>query len=277
MATNRLISTLAALFALAAATPSHAFAYGWPIKPFDQQHPVRGFFGDPRIAGEVEQFHFGVDVSAPNGTAVYATISGRVWRIHNDAVGISAGNGVEFEYWHIVPVVRPGQHATAYRTLLGYVEKPWAHVHFSESRFGRYINPLRAGALRPFADSTKPSVDRILIRTNGDVYTDVSDKTPVAVPAPWEGLPVMPALVRWRIDSGAWKTAVDFRYTIPAADAFFSVFARETTQNRTHVGGLYRLRLARRLHLGVGSRIVVQVIDEFGNASVGAVPVTRTR
>src|SRR5258707_15863415 len=24
-------------------------AYGWPVKPFDLQHPVRGFLNDPRI------------------------------------------------------------------------------------------------------------------------------------------------------------------------------------------------------------------------------------
>ena len=25
-----------------------ANGYGWPVKPFDRQHPVRGFFGDIR-------------------------------------------------------------------------------------------------------------------------------------------------------------------------------------------------------------------------------------
>jgi hypothetical protein len=277
MATNKQFSTLAAIFALALFLPSQAHAYGWPVKPFDRQHPVRGFFGDPRVQGSTEQFHFGVDVSAPNGTPVYATISGRIGFIHADAVEVSAGGGVAFEYWHIVPMIRPGQHATAYRTLLGFVEKPWAHVHFSESRGGRYVNPLRAGAMRPFVDSTAPQVDRIIVRGNGDVLADVSDQTPLAVPAPWADLPVMPALVRWRIDDGAWRTAIDFRLTIPSAGAFFSLYARETTQNRTHVPGLYRVRLAHGLHLRAGSRIVVQVVDESGNASVGALPVTQTR
>src|SRR5918992_5831090 len=52
----------------AAPTPA---GYGWPVKPFDRQHPVRGYFGDPRIGGAhgtSKQFHFGIDVSAPNGT-----------------------------------------------------------------------------------------------------------------------------------------------------------------------------------------------------------------
>ena len=35
--------------AAAAASTSPGPAYGWPVKPFHRQHPVRGFFGDPRI------------------------------------------------------------------------------------------------------------------------------------------------------------------------------------------------------------------------------------
>ena len=49
----------AAAFVVAAAllvAPTHgaqaaandATGYGWPVKPFDQPHPVRGNFGDPR-------------------------------------------------------------------------------------------------------------------------------------------------------------------------------------------------------------------------------------
>jgi hypothetical protein len=277
MATETRLATLAALFALALGSPSQAFAYGWPVKPFDQQHPVRGFFGDPRIEGPVQQFHFGVDVSAPNGTRVYATNSGSISFIHSDALRVSGSGGVAFEYWHIVPIVRPGQRATAYRTLLGFVEKPWAHVHFSESHGGVYVNPLRAGAMGPFSDSTTPHVDRIVVRANGDVLADVSDETPLAVPAPWAGLPVMPAVVRWRIGKSSWRTAVDFRQTIPGASAFFSVYAPESTQNRTHVPGLYRVRLAHGLQLRSNARISVQVVDEAGNASVASTPLRRTR
>jgi hypothetical protein len=143
-------------------------------------------------------------------------------------------------------------------------------VHLSEVRDGRYVNPLRPGALRPFVDSTKPHVDGVLVRPNGDLLADVSDETPLAVPAPWENLPVMPAVVRWRVDSRAWRTAIDVRQTIPPPRAFFSIFARETTQNRPHVRGVYRVRLANGLQLSRASRIVVQVVDESGNASVGA-------
>jgi murein DD-endopeptidase MepM/ murein hydrolase activator NlpD len=78
-----------------ARTPSRflsATGYGWPVKPFRTQHPVRGFFGDPRIGGHngaERQFHFGVDISAPNGTPVYATITGTVSRIGRQGEALS--------------------------------------------------------------------------------------------------------------------------------------------------------------------------------------------
>src|SRR5262245_35560893 len=68
---------------VALAVPAEAGAYGWPVKPFDRQHPVRGVFGDPRIGETSHSFHFGVDVSAPDGTPVYATATGTVVRDHD--------------------------------------------------------------------------------------------------------------------------------------------------------------------------------------------------
>src|SRR5512133_1767736 len=39
-------------------------AYGWPVKPFDRQHPVRANLDDPRIGHEGgTSFHFGIDIS----------------------------------------------------------------------------------------------------------------------------------------------------------------------------------------------------------------------
>src|SRR3954453_22682763 len=90
------------LFAVDA--PARA-SYGWPDKPFHVQHAIRGSFGDPRIAGNDEAggtFHFGVDISAPNGTPVYATLDGiaTIMTTHRDTVTVSAGGGVVHEYWH---------------------------------------------------------------------------------------------------------------------------------------------------------------------------------
>lgn len=61
------------------------------MKPFDQMHPIRGNFGDPRTvfagpptratlyngAGSVA-FHAGVDIVGADGTAVYPVRSGVV-------------------------------------------------------------------------------------------------------------------------------------------------------------------------------------------------------
>ena len=85
-----LVAAAAALGVGALAHPSPAAAartasatsprYGWPVKPFFRQHPIRGAFGDPRILGSSHSFHFGVDVSCPNGTPVYAPVTGSVVR-----------------------------------------------------------------------------------------------------------------------------------------------------------------------------------------------------
>ena len=246
-----------------------AGGYGWPVKPFNRQHPVRGFFGDPRIGGahgSSKQFHFGVDVSAPNGTPVFATISGTVSFIHPDALSVAAGGGLSFEYWHIVPTVRAGQRVTAYETVIGHVEKPWAHVHFSERRNGIYVNPLRSGAMRPFADNADPRVRAINLR-DGELTADVEDATPISVPAPWSSLPVMPVVVRWRVASENWRTVVDFRTTIPSASAFHAIYSRATRQNHANLPGLYRIRLASGSAAARvrGRDVDVEVLDAGGN------------
>jgi hypothetical protein len=244
--------------------------YGWPIKPFFRQHPVRGFFGDPRIGeGGHRQFHFGVDVSARNGRAVYATLSGSVSFVRDDAIRVTAG-AVAFEYWHILPSVRPGAYVTAYRTVVGHVEKPWAHVHFSETRNGIWVNPLRPGAMGPFADTTRPAVTQARLLERGDLLADVRDETPLAVRPPWADLPVT-ALVRWRLvgrTAGRWTTVADFRWTIPTAGSFGSVYTDATRQNHARLPGLYRLRLGRGLHLAGGLRVQILVADVSGNRSI---------
>ena len=145
--------------------PAPPSRYGWPVKPFREQHPVRGFFGDPRISNhqQTRQFHFGVDVSAPNGTPVYATLTGRIWisARHPHTVEILGLDGTEFSYWHVIPAVRSGERAVAYRTVIGRIEEPYGHVHFSEARHGRYLNPLRPRAMGPFVDGTTPWVARV--------------------------------------------------------------------------------------------------------------------
>jgi hypothetical protein len=279
-------------------------AYGWPVKPFDRQHPVRGFFGDPRIGLNADgslsrQFHFGVDVSAPDNTPVYATLSGRISidSLHRDVVLIDAPGGLEFSYWHIIPSVHTGDEAVAYKTIVGRVEFPWGHVHFSEMQNGRYLNPLRPGAMGPYADTTRPTVSAVELersadaahispaRASGmiDIVAEVSDETPLPVAAPWANLPVMPALVRWRVvgPGGAvtgWQTSVDFRETIPPASAFASVYAKWTRQNHPNHPGRYRIYLAHAWNsaqVPAGHyRIEVAASNSRSNTTIADFPVT---
>ena len=228
------------------------YSYRWPVKPFDRQHPVRGFFGDPRIAnhGESRQFHFGIDISAPNGTPVYATLSGtaHVHALHSTTIAIVGANDVEFSYWHVVPTIRVGPARIAYQTVIGHIEEPYGHVHFSEKRNSRYLNPLRPGAMGPFVDDTRPEV-RSVIAKDGLLVAETYDETPLAIPRPWHDLPVMPALVRWRLLDAegrvarGWNTAADFRLTIPPASEFDYRWAPGTMQNHVRAPGRYRLVL----------------------------------
>ena len=295
MATSFRFFVVAAALAAAAAAPGTAGAYGWPLKPFNAQHPVRGFFGDPRIGdyrhADVGSLHFGVDVSAPDGTAVYATTSGRVVieAVRPEVVSIRAADGrTVFAYWHVVPAVANGTYAVAYRTVVGHIARGWGHVHFAEFRDHRYLNPLRPGAMQPYGDETNPRVHGIAFERDGrpvgrhvhgrvDIVVEPLDETPVAVPAPWNAKPVMPAFVEWRIArrgvSMPWRVAFDARTVLPTTP-FRAVYARWTRQNRRDSRGRYRLLLAHGFDtssLQPGSyRVEVRLADTRGNRGFGA-------
>ena len=148
--------------------PGHALCgapgYGWPVKPFHGPHAVRGSFGDPRVGlaptrvGLTYSFHTGVDVVANDGTPVYARspVAVDVDPVNPDVVWISDGRGTTFSYWHVVPAVHSGERAIAYETIVGHVQRPWGHVHFSDIRDGGVRNPLRPGAMGPYIDRTAP-------------------------------------------------------------------------------------------------------------------------
>jgi hypothetical protein len=263
-------------------------SYGWPVKPFDRQHPIRGFFGDPRISdvrGDITgQLHFGIDVSAADGTAVYATLSGwaSVDPYHPDVVDIVSGS-TTFSYWHVVPAIH-AQAVAAERTVIGHVEAPWAHVHFSELQGGVYVNPLRPGALSPYADHTRPAIHALCFERHGtpaghtvsgrvDLVAEVADTTPLAVPGRWLGMPVMPALVRYRIlgRHGAvipWRTAFDVRERLPSTPVA-DVFAPWTRMNHAWRGGRYRVYLVRGWNTTTlpdgGYRLEAMAADTRGN------------
>jgi hypothetical protein len=248
-------------------------AFGYPIKPFNEEHPIRANLGDPRMqffgpptldtvlhgAGKF-LFHQGVDISAPNGTAVYPVMSGTVTVVDSVKEWVRVGSGShEFEYWHIKPLVRVGQQVEAQQTILGHIVRPSGHVHLTEYENGRVVNPLAAGRLTPYHDSTRPTVDSIsfrrgdsgpallptFLRGRVEIVAGAEDLPTMPVPGTWHGLPTTPALITWQIKRVDGRTvvpersAVDFRTTVPATPDFWRVYARGTYQNMCVFGPHY--------------------------------------
>jgi hypothetical protein len=246
--------------------------YCWPVKPFDTQHPVRGVLGDPRTVFNVPpttdgaltgggqfQFHFGVDISAPDGTAVYPVVSGTVTDVTAEWVGVDTGGGRSFQYWHIKAAVKKGDHVDARTTALGTILPDFGHVHLTEIEQGHDVNPLVEGRLTPYDDNTDPQVDSITFRAPGgtaevipnfmrgsvDMVAEAYDTPSIPVPGAWAGLPVAPALLTWRIQdldglaTVAETVAADFRATIPDNSQFWSHYARGSYQNMSVFGPHY--------------------------------------
>jgi len=239
-----------------------ASAYPWPIKPFNQQHPIRANFGDPRtlfwntmLTDGLQgpgffQFHNGIDIAAPEGTPVYPIRSGTVSLIDAAAVLVRA-HGQKFQYFHIIPTVHNGEHVIAQRTVLGHVMHAANHVHLTEIRGDRVWNPLARGGISPYVDRTTPKVDAIFARPIGSLLpldTDTlcgtvsliaaaHDTPPLRVPGTFAGFPVSPALLTWslvRLDGPVYiptVAAADFRTTLPLVRNFWDVYARGSYQN----------------------------------------------
>jgi Peptidase family M23 len=271
-------------------------SYGWPVKPFNRQHPIRANLNDPRNGdGDAKSFHFGVDISAPDGTAVYAVEAGEVFRTRGRMAVAVRGSTRTFGYWHIHPVVRNHQWVRLHQ-LLGHImdEGGGQHVHLAERRNGEYLNPLRPGGIGPYVDRTPPRVASIRFLRNGrelapdaltgrvKVIVEAYDATPLLVPKPWSNLPVTPARIRWSVSRGSHRvigpqTVVDFRRNWLSAKLYDSIYAPGTRQNFKGAPGLYRFYLshgldASRLPAGT-SRLQIEATDTRGNRTVAVVKV----
>jgi len=309
-----LLAALSVLILLVLAFPTAVFAttdFGWPVVPFDRQHPIRGTFGDPRTVFKAPpslvglyrgsgsfSFHMGVDICAPDGTAVYPVVDGTVCAVNSEKVVVDSGGGNRFEYWHIRAAVHVGEHVTARHTVLGHILREAGHVHLTEISAGRVTNPLLPGHLTPYHDTTAPQITSIAFHLRDDtpalmpgfirgrvtVLVRAFDTVPLAVPAPWSDMPVTPNLLEWHVEKLSGKVVVpervswDTRTTIPPNSAFWHYYARGTYQNMAvfapHYSwgqpGCYVFRLAtldtRRLHDDV-YRLVVTAADVQGNRS----------
>jgi len=292
--------------------------FGYPIKPFDQEHPVRANFGDPRMnfSGPPTlrtlmhgkgsfSFHQGIDISAPNGTAVYPVADGTVTVKKADWIRVNSENGHTFEYWHIGPLVREGDHVVARQTVLGLIKRPSGHVHLTEFENGRAVNPLLPGRLTPYTDTTRPSIRSIALRKRAagrdllpgfvrgtvEIVANALDTPTMPVGGAWNGMPTTPSAISWRIQkvNGVIvvpeRFAVDFRTTVPERSAFWQVYARGTYQNMCVFGkhysflqrGSYLFKLGRfdthSLRDGV-YELVVTASDVRGNSDSQSLRIT---
>ena len=237
--------------------------YPWPIAPFHQEHPVRGYFGDPRtvFSGKGEaalSFHNGIDISAWRGNRVYPVVSGTVIDVDGDRVIVQATARRRFQYIHIWPLVRVGESVFASRTVLGIVPERWSHVHLTEIRSGCAVNPLAPGHLTPFTDRTRPrittirfvdsagrAIDPASLAGNVRLIVNAQDEPALPAPGQWQEMPVTPALLTWQLATLRGSILLrgigaDFRYSEPPAGDFCSVYALGTVQNFAAVAGVYR-------------------------------------
>jgi hypothetical protein len=237
--------------------------YPWPIAPVHEQHPVRGFFGDPRTVfngpGEgAFSFHNGVDISAYTGNHVLPVVSGLVVKLAPDRVVVASSFDRRFQYVHLKPLVRLGEWVTASTTVLGLVDPVLHHVHLSEIRGMCVVNPLMPGHLTPFHDDKTPVVASITFENPAGrtldpdalhgsvrVIAQAFDRPPIPSAPPWGSMPVSPALIRWRLLTPAGRvvmsaTAVDFRTSLPPREDFCEVYAPGTEQNFAADDGSFR-------------------------------------
>jgi hypothetical protein len=170
---------------------------------------------------------------------------------------------------HLRLAIGTGVQAEAETTVLGYIRKPWRHVHLTEidpiavdgvpDSGYQLVNPL--DHLVPYTDRVAPRVGAVIARDlhghrlslanlNGSVLLIAAAYTYPTVPAPgaWHDMPVSPALIRWRLLTASgtvairWHTAIDFRHTLPSNRLFWHVYARGSYQNFPQIGDRYYYR-----------------------------------
>lgn len=300
--------------------PSYASAYNWPIKPFDEPHPIQGNFNDPRLSKRhfdedsrnKRSFHSGIDIAAPQGTAVYAIYPGKVRLMSRSAVSVRTTPRLRFEYWHITPAVSNGQEVSRHQ-LLGWVApRSGPHLHLSEWRDGEYVNPRRFGGIYPDADTTSPSVrslsfvdqfsysfgydlplghETVTWGRKGEiaevkgmvgVWTTIYDRSDLQPESPWDDSRLSPAVVTWWMKTPEGEvvlprsTVLDFRYRLSRVP-LIQIYAPGTLQNGPHWPGRYRIWLTRALDTNQMPDgiyiVVVEARDAAGNLMRRGFPV----
>jgi murein DD-endopeptidase MepM/ murein hydrolase activator NlpD len=135
-----------------------AEAAGPVVREIAFETPVKGYginspFGPRRLPGQAARNHEGVDIAAPQGTAVYVAAEGSVARSGYDAGGygrfveIRHPNGMTTLYGHLSRLdVASGDRLGAGERigLVGSTGRSTGpHLHFEVRRGDRQINPVK--------------------------------------------------------------------------------------------------------------------------------------
>jgi murein DD-endopeptidase MepM/ murein hydrolase activator NlpD len=124
--------------------------YRWPLADYTYISSYFSMRDDP-FGGSSTEFHNGVDIPAPTGTAVMAVAGGQVaWSYLSSSagnwIGIDHGNGTYSVYMHMSSrLVSEGDYVSAGQTigLVGSTGRSTApHLHLSIRLDGSYVNPL---------------------------------------------------------------------------------------------------------------------------------------
>ena len=153
---------------------------GWPVRPHDRQHPIRGSFLDPRpdpALGAI--YHEGIDVAVRDDRPEPGHPPGRthrVYAIEGGPVRSATPRGqrgsvhiAHFGYGHIDPVVLAGETVAPGQHIGWTVQGDW-HVHLTEFLFTTSgelkVNPLRPGGkLAPYVDTAAPVIREVRFAT----------------------------------------------------------------------------------------------------------------
>ena len=193
-----------------------------------QQHPVRGFFGDPRIAnhGESRQFHFGIDISAPNGTPVYATLTGTAYihPLHATTIVIVGTRRSRVQLLARRPRRARADSASSPTGRSSATSRSRTATCTSrksaEAATSTHCGPARWARSRGHHDRRRARWASRRGARRGGLRRDAARRpAPVAGPARHARARAV-ATARRAATSSRLETAVDFRLTIPPASAF---------------------------------------------------------
>ncbi|HXS43456.1 MAG TPA: hypothetical protein VN751_02425 [Solirubrobacteraceae bacterium] len=176
----------------------------WPLRPFHAQHALRAGIDELRPSG----FHVGIDIQAGERQRVFALQDGFAHVIARGTVDERVRVG-DFLYWHVRHRVREGQRVVALRTVLGRLVHNARHLHLSELRGGRYLNPLRRGGrvLAPWGDTLAPVIARPR-RTPTGFAVRVFDPQSFTARVGYLTPVLAPAAVAFRLDGGPLRFAL---------------------------------------------------------------------